>query len=222
MASAVFGNRVRGSLPLCFGATALFTHLATKVNSGQLDAIDAPFQQWVQSARGAADHLMLAFTIVGGLWPMTLLTISVVLLFLLHQRLREAHYLTLAAGGSLLLNVALKAALHRPRPSPTGVYLLPASTSFAFPSGHTMGSAGVVASALVLLWACRMQRSLKLAATVVGVAFAISVGASRVYFGVHYPSDVLGGWLAAIAWVSAVTGWLYPKLASDRSHSAGA
>jgi membrane-associated phospholipid phosphatase len=203
---------VRWSLPVCIGATTLFAHLVNKLRGGQLGAIDAPIQQWVRSARGAADHLMLAVTIAGSLWPMTLVTLGVVLLFVLRHRLREAHYLTLSAGGSLLLNVALKAALHRPRPTPSGVYLLPASTSFAFPSGHTMGSAGVVASALVLVWACRMQCSLKLAATVVGVAFAIGVGISRIYFGVHYPSDVLGGWLAAIAWVSAVTGWMYPKL----------
>jgi undecaprenyl-diphosphatase len=200
------------SLPLSLGATAFFAHLAIELRSGQLDGFDAPIQHWVQSARGPADHLMLALTLGGSLKPMTLLTLCILVMLVIRSRLREARYLALAAGGSLVLNVLLKAVFHRARPDSSWVYMLPPSTSFSFPSGHTMASAGVVASVLVLIWVSRARRSVKLAATVLGGVFAVGVGASRVYFGVHYPSDVLGGWLAALAWVSAVTGWIYPKV----------
>jgi len=75
-----------------------------------------------------------------------------------------------------------------------------------------MVSTGVIASLLVLLWMRGVPRGVRITALVSGAAFAIGVGVSRVYFGVHYPSDVLGAWLAATAWVSAVTGWMYPRL----------
>jgi undecaprenyl-diphosphatase len=75
-----------------------------------------------------------------------------------------------------------------------------------------MVSTGVIASLLVLLWTRGVPRGVRITALVSGAVFAIGVGVSRVYFGVHYPSDVLGAWLAATAWVSAVTGWMYPRL----------
>lgn len=200
------------SLPVCIASIAAFSPLAIELRNGRLDQFDRPIQQWVKNARGPLDGLMFAFTTIGGFWPMTVLTFGV-LAWLIHgRRMRAVRYLVVSAGGSLLLNVLLKAGFHRTRPKSPWPYVLPTPSSFAFPSGHTMGSAGVVASLAVLLWLSTKRRSIRLAGAALAVTVALGVGISRIYFGAHYPSDVLGGWLIAIAWVSFVTGWMHRTL----------
>ncbi len=83
-----------------------------------------------------------------------------------------------------------------------GLDALPAATSGrdSFPSGHATSSAALVASLLVLAW----PASYRWRAVAVGALFLVGVGLSRMYFGVHYPSDILGGWCVSLAWVAAL------------------
>lgn len=83
-----------------------------------------------------------------------------------------------------------------------GLDALPAAGSGhdSFPSGHATSSAALVASLVVLGWSTRYR----IAALVGGAAFLAAVGLSRMYFGVHYPSDILGGWCVSLAWVAAL------------------
>lgn len=75
-----------------------------------------------------------------------------------------------------------------------------------------MGSAGVLGSLIIIAYALRWPRGLRWITTLFGISTIGAIGASRVYLGAHYPSDVLGGFLAAAAWLTAVTGWFYPRL----------
>ena len=75
-----------------------------------------------------------------------------------------------------------------------------------------MGSAGVVASLAVVVRVLRPRRVVWITCSALCALFVIGVALSRVYLGAHYPSDVLGGLLAAASWLSAVTGWVYPRL----------
>jgi undecaprenyl-diphosphatase len=112
---------------------------------------------------------------------------------------RSLGYLLIAVLGSGLLNRIVKALIHRDRPnlweSP-----LP-ELDFSFPSGHAMLSMALVI-ALVILIKQSHWRSLFLFC---GVIFAIAIGWTRLYLGVHYPSDILGGWALAIAWAVGVS-----------------
>ena len=86
----------------------------------------------------------------------------------------------------------------------------------SFPSGHAVGSMAVVATLIVLVWPTRHRW----AVVVAGGVFAAAVGASRVYLGYHFPSDVLAGWAWAVAWTAAM--WLFvlrrpPPEATTRS-----
>ena len=155
---------------------------------------------------------MLAATFVGDVAPMAAVSVAAVCALLLAKRRREACYLIVAAGGCLLLNLALKLIFHRARPNQQLAYLLPQPSSLSFPSGHAMGSAGVLGSLIVIAYALRWARSLRWIVTALGVSAIGAIGASRIYLGAHYPSDVLGGFLAAAAWLAAVTGWFYPRL----------
>ena len=205
-------RRHRWSLPLSSAAALCFVRLAREMQEGELDAFDKLLQGMVNVRRGSLDTLMLACTWYGGVLPMTVLSVSILLLLLLVRRRKEARYLVFGAGGGLLLNLLLKALFHRARPGVDLLYLLPSLSSLSFPSGHTMGTTSVVGSLAVILHVVKAPRVVRLASILLGAAAIAGVGLSRVYLGAHYPSDVLGGFLAAAAWVSVTTGSMYPRL----------
>jgi undecaprenyl-diphosphatase len=108
------------------------------------------------------------------------------------------------AGGGLIERL-LKAVVHRSRP-PYGTAFLN-NTSFSFPSGHAMGSIiGCVMVLYVLVVTSRPSGGVRTLLYCAAAVFVILVGASRVYLGVHYPSDVVGGWTAGAAWAAVCIG----------------
>jgi undecaprenyl-diphosphatase len=205
-------QRHRWSVPLTLCSALFFARLAREVSEHELGPFDAAVQHVVDGWRGSVDTLMVLLTSGGSMPPMTLLTVTVLFLLLAAKRRREVRHLLVSTLGCLLLNVLLKALFQRARPDAEPPYLLPRPKSFAFPSGHTMGSAGVIGSLVVIVRALRPPRLVWIGAIVLGGALILGVALSRVYLGAHYPSDVLGGLFAALAWLSAVTGWVYPRL----------
>jgi undecaprenyl-diphosphatase len=199
-------------VPLSLGSALFFARFASEVGEHELDAFDARIQAMVDGWRGWFDEPMVLLTRGGGFLPMTLVTTAVVVLLVLGRRPREVRHLLLSSIGCVLLNVALKFVFHRARPDAELPYLIPRPTSLSFPSGHTMGSFGVVASLVVIFRVLFPSRLVWGPAALLGGALIVGVALSRVYLGAHYPSDVLGGLFAAAAWVSAVTGYVYPRL----------
>jgi membrane-associated phospholipid phosphatase len=111
-----------------------------------------------------------------------------------------------AFGGAGVLDALLKHIIRRPRPPYAAAVLQ--SNSFSFPSGHAMGSLigyGMLAYLLVVFWADRWQMRLAILST--AALLILAIGVSRLYLGVHYFSDVVGGYAAGALWLSAcVTG----------------
>lgn len=118
----------------------------------------------------------------------------------LARRFRDSVFAAVALGGSALLNVATKQLYARDRPS-LWESIAPEST-FSFPSGHAMGSATLALVLVLLCWRTRWRWWMVGAMAI----FVPMVGLSRVYLGVHYPSDILAGWAAASVWT--VGAWL--------------
>lgn len=141
---------------------------------------------------------MLLASQLGFTWGVVPLAALVFAGLMTAGRIRHAVYFGLAVGGSALLNLVAKAVFVRERPS-LWLSIAP-EQSYSFPSGHAMGAMSLAAAIVLLLWFTPWRWP----ALVVGLAFAAWVGASRVYLGVHYPSDILAGWAAALAWVSVV------------------
>ena len=201
---------------LSLASAVFFVRLGREVSEHELDAFDSAIQGTVNTWRGSLDGLMVLLTQGGSFLPMALVTAAGVAALLSARRPREARHLLLSSVGCVLLNLGLKLAFHRMRPNLEVPYLLPRPTSWSFPSGHTMGSVGVIGSLVVITRALSPARLIWRVTAALGCALIVGVALSRVYLGAHYPSDVLGGLLAGAAWLSAVTGWVYPRLAGSR------
>lgn len=138
-------------------------------------------------------------TSLGSFSILGLITIVVVVTLLLNGRQRTGWYLTFCVVGGTILSTSLKALFGRPRPDlPTLTQVFTAS----FPSGHATVSAVVFLTIGVLLAEAAEPRRLKLFYLGVAMFLTLVVGVSRIYLGVHYPTDVIAGWLLGSAWAT--------------------
>ena len=163
-----------------------------------LDTLATPFLHGLASP--ILDALMQAATFMGSnLVIPPLFAIAVAWLILVH-RPREALFLAIGSGGSLVLNELMKVFFARPRPQLAWAQVLP---DYSFPSGHTMNSLVFYVALAVVLWSVRGRRA-GLASLAVAIALTLFIGVSRIYLGYHYLTDVAGGLLAGTAWLLIV------------------
>jgi undecaprenyl-diphosphatase len=138
------------------------------------------------------------FTALGSAGVLVFLTLSVVGYLILLRRYALALLVVVAISGGLLLSLPLKAALDRQRPD-----LVPALTEaqFAsFPSGHSMAAAATYLTLGALLARVQPRRRLRVYFLTLAILVTMLVGVSRIYLGVHWPTDVLAGWTAGATW----------------------
>jgi len=140
----------------------------------------------------------------------TLVTIIAVLFLCLAGRWRFAGLVVACAAGTLVAMMILKGIYDRPRPSIVTPIDLPGDESF--PSGHSMISSALYPTLAVLVARALPTRRLRIFTVVVGVFLAGMIGISRLYLGVHYPTDVLAGWTIGVTW-ALVCGVVARKLA---------
>ncbi len=124
-------------------------------------------------------------------------------------RAESATFFILSLGGAAGLNLAAKLFFERARPalwdSPNPEY------DFSFPSGHAMMSMAAAAALIAIAWPTRLRWP----ALILGSAAVLLIGLSRLYLEVHYPSDVLAGWAAGLAWVLGLRWGLRAPLLDD-------
>ena len=188
-----------------------FARLASELRENELGPFDTAVAIAVARTRGSFDQPMLWLTDLGKGRTLVVIAVTVGALLLALRRQREVAYLASVCGGTALLSVLLKLVFQRARPGAEGLYLIHTPQSYSFPSGHALGATGVLFG-LVLVARAVGVRGVYLALLASAVFFLVlGVATSRVYFGVHFPSDVIGGLLAGAGWVSAITGWFYPR-----------
>jgi membrane-associated phospholipid phosphatase len=184
----------------------IFGALAEEILEQEVFAFDAPILLLMRRlATPWLDQFMLLCSRLGFAYGVVPLDILILLLLLGRRRWGQALFWALAVGGAALLNVFAKSAFGRVRPD-LWVSIAP-ETSFSFPSGHAMASMALVAALVVLLWPTRWRWP----TLALGGLFVALVGLSRVYLGVHYPSDILAGWTASLAWVAGLSNVLYGR-----------
>ena len=205
---------------LLVGACLLaFRHIAEEVGEGDTRAFDRAILYALRAPGDlhrpiGPDWLNTAAVDVTALGSVTVLSIVVILvcgLFLSLRRWREAVLLLLASGGGLAITDALKGVFQRDRP-PLVLHAVPALDA-SFPSGHAVLSATVYLTLGALIAHFAQRRRVRVYALTAAVILAVTVGCSRVYLGVHWPTDVLAGWCVGSAWA---LGWWGVALAWER------
>ncbi|GAB3825912.1 phosphatase PAP2 family protein [Hymenobacter jeollabukensis] len=178
---------------------SVFLKAATEIREGEGFPGDQYLLRLAHAhATPALDRVFLLLTRLGGPPVMLLVSATMTGLLVQQRQRRHAWFFGVAVGGAAALNVAAKVLLGRARPA-LWVSLAPETTP-SFPSGHAMGSAAVMLAIGLLLAHSRWRWLL----WTLGPLFALGVGCSRIYLGVHYPSDVVAGWIAAVGWVTGV------------------
>jgi membrane-associated phospholipid phosphatase len=194
----------------CIVPLLVFAEFAEDLVEHETFWYDRPVLEWLHArAREGYDQLMVALSIVGFGYGIVPLDIAVGLFFIYRRRWTILAYWVTAVGGAAALNVGAKLLFGRSRPS-LWESIAPEHT-LSFPSGHAMGSMAAMAALVVLLWPTRWRWSMLIFA----VVFVLGVGLSRVYLGVHYPSDVLAGWMASLGWVIGMTTIFWGKLSHE-------
>ena len=197
---------------LAWGFVEVAQELAGRAAAGRLLASDVAILERVARLRaGWITGAAFDVTALGSVVVVTLLTLAAVVVLLARGAGGDALQVVAAAAGSAAWVGLLKHVLGRDRP--TAVPRLVEVAGFSFPSGHTLTAAAMYATLAIVVgrrlpagWA----RGALLALTLVLVG---AVGASRVYLGVHYPSDVLAGLLSGLAWaflLNALRLWASP------------
>ncbi|MGG1514545.1 phosphatase PAP2 family protein [Paenibacillus oryzisoli] len=157
--------------------------------------------------------IMKVFTFIGGGIPVGIITILAILfLFIvLHHRM-ELTLLIAVVIGSALINTVLKIAYHRSRPM---IHRIIEANGFSYPSGHSMTAFSLYGVLAFLLWRHIKTSSGRITLVVLSSLMVLLIGVSRVYLGVHYPTDVLGGFLASSCWLTVAI-WFYQWLQEKR------
>jgi undecaprenyl-diphosphatase len=200
-----------------FAAIWAFAALASEVMDGGTHAFDT----WLLlSLRDAADpsnpygpgwlrELVRDFTALGGTGILTLLTITTALFLRLQGNKRSMWVVIAAVGGGFLMSSLLKHGFSRPRPElvPHGSIVYTAS----FPSGHAMLSSITYLTLATIVARVQPRRAMKIYVFTIAILLTLAVGFSRVYLGVHWPTDVVAGWVVGSAWAImwwALANWL--------------
>jgi undecaprenyl-diphosphatase len=172
------------------------------IHHDPLTQFDTALLDWLHAHATATGYTIFnAISLLGSPAALTVLALGVgVLLGVRHQWLVLGGWVAAFTGGSIL-NQVLKLVIQRPRPPYAAAFLT--HYSWSFPSGHAMISLigyGMLAYLLVVLWVHR--RSLQVAIVLGATLLILAIGLSRLYLGVHYFSDVVGGYAAGVLWLS--------------------
>lgn len=155
---------------------------------------------WIHEhlASNALDDIMPVVTRLGGTFGVYAIVAIVVIAAVLARRTPTVIVVVAGVWSAKLVNYVLKHVFERDRPQLWDTVVTERSP--AFPSGHSAGAAAVACAAVLMTWNTRWRYPVLAAA----VTYALLIGFSRMYLGVHYPSDVLVGWAVGAGWMALV------------------
>lgn len=197
-----------------------FLELADEITEGEILSFDNQILIALRNPADLSDPLgppwmetaMRDISSLGSTAVLVVLILSVVGFLALNRRYREAALIALTSLTGVLLVVGLKNLFIRERPG--AVPHLTEVASQSYPSGHTLMSAVIYLSLASMLAPILKRKRSKIYVIVVALAATFLVGVSRIYLGVHYPTDVFAGWAVGLAW--AALSWLIFKYLNSR------
>jgi undecaprenyl-diphosphatase len=199
-------------LALVAAMLAIFIKLSGEVMDGETHAFDEALLRALRNPNDLADpigptwleHIVRDVTSLGSFTVVTLVTLGAIGYLLIDGKRAAALFVLVAVAGGAVLSELLKHVFARPRPELVA-HLVDVQTA-SFPSGHAMLSAVTFLTLGALLARVQSRNRLKAYLLSVAIVLTLLIGASRVYLGVHWPTDVLAGWCAGAAW--AMGCWL--------------
>lgn len=197
------------ALLTCAVCALVFGLLALWVSDQQVRYFDLRIITAVQQLESPAmTRIMEFFTTIGSEVPVII--ILVIAMFVLYRVLghrRELLFLAIAVLGSVLLNTVLKMLFRRERPE---INRIIEANGYSFPSGHSMTAFTMYVALTFLIWKHVPSRLGRILFVAVSTLLIVTIGISRIYLGVHYPSDVLGGYFMSGSWMAACI-WFYQR-----------
>jgi undecaprenyl-diphosphatase len=192
-----------------FGSLFLFILLSFLVKADYLMAFDRHVISFIQGLESPwLTGIMKFFTYIGTIRFIAVLTILLFILmfYVLRFRLEVLVFLAVVFC-TPILNRLLKLFFHRARPD---FHRLIEIGGYSFPSGHAMNAFSFYSILAFLMWRHFRGRLARIAVIIASSIMILAIGLSRIYLGVHYPSDIVGGFLASSLWVAAVI-WLFQR-----------
>ena len=197
------GAAVVLSLVLGLAATAIFAAVAKAVAEGMTQSFDESVLRWVEQYRTPTlDAIMLEITALGAGSVLILMVLTVSVFLWLTDHKWSVYMLLLGVFGGLAANAVLKRIFSRPRPSV--VELGEAVHTLSFPSGHAMTSMIVYGCVAYLVGRLGGTSRLRHVTWAGAGVLIVLIGISRLYLGVHYPSDVIAGFFGGLAWLGLI------------------
>lgn len=197
--------RLLASIALVSGLILVFLHIADEMIEGEMEAFDRAILMLfrdpanIDATIGPAwvQEMVRDVTSLGSFALLSLIVLAVCIYLVLARKRAEAALVVVSVVGGTILSTVLKMGYNRPRPDLTVM-----STQFtaSFPSGHAMLSAVTFLTLGALLARFAPTRALRIFSIGAAIFLTLIVGTSRLYLGVHYPSDVLAGWCLGAAW----------------------
>ncbi|CAN7233209.1 phosphatase PAP2 family protein [Paenibacillus sp. LjRoot153] len=193
---------------LCFTivASLIRGRWIAQVDSSVISAIQGMESPWLTS-------VMKGFTFIGSTPVVIVISVTCLLLFFkfLNHRLELILFVALVAG-TAILNQLLKISFQRERPS---LHRLIQESGYSFPSGHSMVVFALYAALAFLLWRHVPTRRGRTAVILISIMMILLIGISRIYLGVHYPSDVVGAYFASGFWFTFSV-WIFQWYMENR------
>jgi membrane-associated phospholipid phosphatase len=182
-----------------------------------LGGLDGSWRDWVLAHRnGTLTQVMAAASNFGSSPSLIVIALAAAGWLVWHGRRNDSLIVVIGAASVLVVSPFLKLALERPRPA-ADEHLVSVD-SWSYPSGHSLNSM-VVLGLLTVLAVRSWEGGRRVLAAVVGALLVFLVGFSRVYLGVHWPSDVLAGWLLGVMWLTIC--FTSARVLSGNSESSG-
>lgn len=198
---ATFGILILAGATVAVGGTYAFAKFAGHVTSGKTQAFDDAVLAWIGEHRSRAlEPVMLEITFLGtGTVVIALVAVAGMFLWLTRHKY-SATLLLISTIGAIALNGLLKIGFDRPRPRiiEWGSHAL----SSSFPSGHAMSATAVYGTVAYLAARLQKRRLHRVLTMLAAAILIVAIAVTRLYLGVHYPSDVLGGMIIGLAWAA--------------------
>ena len=204
------------SLIILIGFTLIFWGFAIALEVHHLHRFDLFIINWVQSFISVKlTSVMEMFTFLGSAQGVISVAIMTLTIMLINKKWWESVFFVIAVAGSTLFNALLKWIFHRARPT---IHPIITETGYSFPSGHSMSSIVVYGMIMFFLILFLKNGLAKFLAVLVLSFLILMIGVSRIYLGVHYPSDVIAGFSAGGAWLLVCL--IFLKLIVDKRKKA--